>query len=58
MLQVCFANDWIDENIELTINGKFNQALFILNQRIENDTSDFESHFYYLQIMEHICGMK
>ena len=44
--QTCLAQDWIDENIELTINGKFNQALSLLNKRIENDTTDFQSYFY------------
>jgi hypothetical protein len=44
--QLCLAKDWIDENIELTINGKFNQALSLLQQRIENDTTDFKSYFY------------
>ena len=46
LFQTGFANDWIDENIELTINGKFNQALSILKQRIEIDTTDYRSYFY------------
>ena len=46
LFQISFANDWIDENIELTINGKFNQALSILEQRIGIDTTDYKSYFY------------
>jgi tetratricopeptide (TPR) repeat protein len=38
--------DWIDENIELTINGKFNEALTLLEQKINNDTSNYKAYFY------------
>lgn len=41
-----FAIDWIDKNIELTINGKFNRSLDLLNERINNDSTDFKSYFY------------
>ena len=46
LFHLCSAKDWIEENIELTINCKFNQALSILEQRIENDTTDYKSYFY------------
>jgi tetratricopeptide (TPR) repeat protein len=45
-VQFSFSMDWIDENIELTINGKFNQALSLIEQKIQNDTSNYEAYFY------------
>jgi tetratricopeptide (TPR) repeat protein len=45
-LQISLAEDWIDENIELTINGNFNKALLLLEKRIENNPADFRSYFY------------
>lgn len=44
--QFCIAEEWINENIEFTINGKFNQAISSLRQRIEKDATDFKSYFY------------
>lgn len=46
LVQINFADNWINENIELTINGKFDQALSLLQQRINNDSTDFKSYFY------------
>lgn len=44
--QFGLSEDWIDANIELTINCKFNQALSLIEKRIANDSTDFKSHFY------------
>ncbi len=44
--QINFAKDWVDENIELTINGKFNQALLLLDQKIQKDSTRYEAYFY------------
>ena len=40
------ANDWINENIELTINGKFNRAISLLENRINEDSTDYKAYFY------------
>lgn len=44
--QFSFSSNWIDENIELTINGKFNEAILILENRIEKDSTDYQAYFY------------
>jgi tetratricopeptide (TPR) repeat protein len=46
IFQIITAESWIDTNIELTINGKFDQALQELEKRIQADSSDFKSYFY------------
>jgi len=46
-LQVNAGNSgWIRETIDYTINTKFDEALRIVNEKIEADSNDYRAHFY------------
>lgn len=44
--QFCNATDWIRDNIEFTINGKFESALDLLNERVMKYPDDYQTYFY------------
>jgi len=45
---ICNGENWIDENIELTINNKFSEALSLLNERLEQSSEKYEIYFYFV----------
>ncbi len=44
--QVYAGADWIQENIELTINGNFESAINLLNDRMQKNPNDYRTYFY------------
>ncbi len=45
------SEDWIQQSIDLTINGKFKEAEDLLQKRIENGHGGLETYFYYASLL-------
>ena len=43
--------DWIQQSIDLTINGRFDEAESLLQQRIRSGQDDLETYFYYASLL-------
>ncbi len=43
--------NWVQKSIDLTINGRFDDAEKLLQKRIKNKSDDLESYFYYASLL-------
>jgi tetratricopeptide (TPR) repeat protein len=43
--------DWVQQSIDLTINGRFDEAEILLKKRIADGHEDLETYFYYASLL-------